>query len=67
MKWREFTLSSSETLFTTAQLRWQPLVPDDPNGAQFATLWGDREFGAFAAVVRSPADPPDVYTLIRRD
>ena len=67
MPWREFTLSSSETLFTTAQLRWHPLVPDDPNGAQFATLWGDPEFGAFGAVVRSPADPPDVYTLIRRE
>ena len=67
MAWHQLTLDSSATLFTTAQLRWRPLAEDDPNGAQIATLWGDPNAGAFGAVVRSPNDPPDVYTLIRRE
>jgi hypothetical protein len=67
MPWHELTLSSSKTLFTTAQLRWRPLAEDDPNGAQIATLWGDPEIGAFGAVIRSPGDPPDLYTFIRSE
>ena len=64
--WRELTLSSSETLFTTAKLHWRPLVPEDPDGARIATLWGDPAFGSFGAVVQS-ADDPGVFTLIRRE
>ncbi len=67
MPWQQLTLTSSATLFTTAQLRWRPLAEDDPHGAQIATLWGDPSSGAFAAVVHSPSDPPDVYTLIREE
>lgn len=67
MAWHELPLSSSKTLFTTAQLQWRPLAKDDPRGARIATLWGDPESGAFAAVVQSPNDPPDVYRLIRRE
>lgn len=67
MAWHELALSSTKTLFTTAQLRWRPLAKDDPDGPQIATLWGDPETGAFAAVVQSPSDPPDVYTFIRRE
>ena len=67
MPWHQLTLSSSATLFTTAHLRWRPVAADDPNGAQIATLWGDPSAGTFGAVLRSPTDPPDVYTLIRRE
>ena len=67
MTWHELPLSSSKTLFTTAKLRWRPLTPDDPHGAQIATLWGDPERGPFAAVVQPTNDPPDVYTFIRRE
>ncbi len=67
MPWQQLTLTSSATLFTTAQLRWRPLAQDDPNGAQIATLWGDPSGGAFGAVVRQPSDPPDVYTFVRED
>jgi hypothetical protein len=66
MAWHELTLSSSETLFTTAPLRWRPLAEDDPDGAQIATLWGDPSGGDFGAIVRSARDP-DTYTLIRRE
>ena len=51
MAWRELVLTDANAellVFTTADLRWQPLVSDDPNGAQIATLWGDpadKEFG----------------------
>jgi len=67
MAWQELNLSSSMTLFTTAQLRWRPLAEDDPDGAQIATLWGDPRAGSFGAVMKSPDDPPDVYTFIRRE
>ena len=72
MPWRELILDSSgddahTKLFTTATLRWQPRIADDPHGEQIATLWGDPPSGAFAVVVRVPTDPPDVYRLIRRD
>lgn len=67
MDWHELPLSSSKTLFTTARLDWRPLAKDDPHGAKIATLWGDPENGAFAAVVQSPGDPPDVYRFIRRE
>jgi hypothetical protein len=66
MAWQELSLSSSRTLFTTAELRWRPLAEDDPQGAQIATLWGDPESGAFAAVVQETS-PSDVYTFIRRE
>ena len=64
MPWHELILTSSETLFTTVQLRWRPLAENDPNGAEIATLWGDPRAGDFGAVVRSP-DNPNVYTLVR--
>ena len=72
MPWQSFTLSAADdreplTVFTTAPLTWRPLVPGEPDGARIATLWGDPAAGAFAAVVQSPAHPPDVYTLIRRE
>lgn len=67
MPWHELTLESSATLFTTAQLRWRPVAEDDPNGAQIAMLWGEPGDGAFAALVRSPGDAPDVYRFIRQD
>jgi hypothetical protein len=67
MAWNELPLGSSKTLFTTARLQWRPLAEDEPDGARIATLWGDPEKGAFAAVVQSPGDPPDVYTFIRRE
>ena len=66
MPWHELPLSSSETLFTTARLRWRPFAENDPNGAQIATLWGDPQSGAFGAVVRAAADS-HTYTLIRRE
>lgn len=65
--WQELPLSSSKTLFTTAKLRWRPVAKDDPHGPQIATLWGDPDTGAFAAVVQSPTDASEVYTLIRRE
>ena len=67
MPWHQLTLDSAGTLFTTSQLRWRPVAEDDPDGAQIATLWGEPGEGAFAAVVRLPGDPPDVYTFIRRE
>ena len=67
MAWHELPLGASKTLFTTAQLQWRPLANDEPDGARIATLWGDPDSGAFAAVVQSPNDPPDVYTFIRRE
>ena len=63
MSWNELPLDSTKTIFTTARLQWRPLT----DGARIATLWGDPEKGAFAAVVQSPGDPPDVYRLIRRE
>lgn len=67
MAWNELPLSSSKTLFTTARLEWRPLVDAEPDGARIAMLWGDPDKGAFAAVVQSPGDPPDVYRFIRRE
>ena len=82
MPWRELILTSSVDLadgspatidgdtnvvaFTTADLRWRPLVDDDPEGAQIAMLWGDPAERSFGALVRLPKHPPGVYTLIRR-
>jgi len=69
MPWRELVLTDANAellVFTTADLRWQPLVSDDPNGAQIATLWGDPADKEFGAVVQLPKHPPGVYTLIRR-
>jgi hypothetical protein len=82
MPWRELSLSSTMELpdgvrqtvdadaglcvFTTADLRWQPLVSGDPDGAQIATLWGDPVDGAFGAVLRVRKNSADVYTLVRR-
>ena len=69
MAWRELVLTDANAdllVFTTADLRWQPLVSDDPNGAQIATLWGDPADKEFGAVVQLPKHPPGVYTLIRR-
>ena len=79
MPWRELALTSTidfadgmpasvdadsgTRVFTTANLRWQPLVSEDPEGAQIAMLWGDRNDQAFGAVVHLPNG---VYTLIRR-
>ena len=68
MAWRELSIDADEDVlvFTTADLRWQPLVSEDPDGAQIAMLWGDRHDRAFGAVVHSPKHPPGVYTLVRR-
>ncbi len=67
MPWRELNLTDDLLLFTTATLDWRPLDEAEPEGAQIATLWGDPRAGAFGAVMRDPANPPHVYTLIRRD
>ncbi len=67
MTWRELNLTEELTVFTTARLRWRPLVETEPDGAQIATLWGDPGRGSFGAVVHRPADPPDLYTLIRSE
>ena len=82
MPWRELSLSSTIDIadglpatiasdaelrvFTTADLRWQPLVSDEPDGAQIAMLWGDPDDRVFGAVVHLPRHPPGVYTLVRR-
>jgi len=68
MAWRELPLTSAtgEVIFTTAELRWQPLVSGDPDGGQIAVLWGDPADRAFGAVLRLPEYPPGVYTLIRQ-
>jgi hypothetical protein len=82
MPWRELSLSSTMEfpdgvrqavdadaglcVFTTADLRWQPLVSEDPDGAQIATLWGDPVDGAFGALLRVRKNSGDVYTLVRR-
>jgi len=69
MPWRELILIDANAdlvVFTTADLRWQPLVSGDPDGAQIATLWGDPADNEFGAVVHLPKHPPGVYTLIRR-
>ena len=82
MPWRELILSSSIDVadgapasidggtdllaFTTADLRWQPLHSEDPDGAQIAMLWGAPDERSFGAVVQLPKNPPGVYTLIRR-
>ena len=82
MAWRVMPLSSKVDLpdgtpqaidadaglcvFTTADLRWQPVVSGDPDGAQIATLWGDPVDGAFGAVLRVRKNSGDVYTLVRR-
>ena len=82
MPWRELSLTSTIdfadglpaavdgdrglVVFSTADLRWQPLVSDDPDGAQIAMLWGGPDERAFGAVVHLPKHPPGVYTLVRR-
>jgi hypothetical protein len=82
MAWRVLALTSTVDLpdgtpqaidadaglcvFTTADLRWQPVVSGDPDGAQIATLWGDPVDGAFGAVLRVRKNSADVYTLVRR-
>lgn len=68
MSWHTFTLRTDLdeehlTVFTTAKLTWQPLTPEDPDGAQIATLWGDPASGTYAAVVRSAAES---YSFVRR-
>lgn len=81
MPWRELVLHSAVDLadgatvsfdetgvlaFTTAPLRWKPLVSTEPEGAQIAMLWGDPAERSFGAVVHLPKHPPGVYTLVRR-
>ena len=66
MPWRVLTVDGGVTLLTTADLVFHPVVPDDPDGPQIATLWGEPGGGVYAAVIESPASP-GVYTLIRRE
>ena len=81
MPWKQLILNSTVDLcdgatvsfdeddtlaFTTADLRWQPLVSSEPEGAQIAMLWGDPAECSFGAVMHLPKHPPGVYTLIRR-
>ena len=66
MTWRVMDLLDGTCVFTTADLRWQPVVSDDPEGAHIATLWGDPSDGAFGAVMRVRKESGDVYTLVRR-
>jgi hypothetical protein len=66
MPWRVLTMDGGVTLLTTADLAFRPLVADDPNGPQIATLWGEPTGLVYAAVLESP-ERPGIYTLIRRE